>query len=163
MPLSRDVLLLLRRLVPSLLVAVSLLATAAHAQTAGGLQLADVPGAWVVEVTITGGFLGNGKGGAAINSEGAAVCIAPQTCATTVGHLIDATTTAIAQTRTESWNAPFPAMLCTDCFVTRVTVRRRLSDMSEQVTVFAWTDGSATSVPSDIRALYDRVIAIVRR
>jgi hypothetical protein len=135
------------------------------AQTsAPSLELPDSAGAWVVEISITGGFTGRGMGGLAVASTGRTVCAAPSACAElTPPDTLTRVGRVIAALRTAPWGEAPSRRTCFDCFLTTMTIRTRAGDGRPLVSVFSWTDADTGNVPADVRDAYRSVMSLGER
>jgi hypothetical protein len=121
-------------------------------------QVESPDGAWVVEVTTSGGLMGLGKGGVTVRSDGTVRCTAPLTACdaalrpdSTDGlrPLIVAFVTAELGT--------VATVRCHDCYITTITVQQRSSG---SVTTYSWNDAESGGLPEPVKRLHAAVLAI---
>jgi hypothetical protein len=141
------------RILPSVVLLTLGAATAAVAQPS--LALPPAPASWVAQIVTTGGVLGTGAGQVAISSAGDAECTPPARCRRSIAAAsLAALDEAVRAVRTSGWGAPPNTRLCSDCYLTRLTLWTRQADGSIAVGVYEWTPVDAAALPGDVRRVY---------
>jgi hypothetical protein len=153
----------MRALLIAMLMAGSGAALGAQQPFSERLLLADAPGAWVVEVTTTGGFAGGGSGNFAIRADGATFCSAPLRCVEASAAQLTKVADTIGRLTTTAWVRPTRAGGCFDCITTTLTLRNRESDGGERTTTFSWNVVDMKDLPADVRSVYDAAMSMARR
>jgi hypothetical protein len=150
-----------------LLTGLLLLMTAAGAagQGAAAAQTPSVRAvAWEVRIAIRGGILGTGAGTIALDSTGRLTCTAPARCQGRLSSsAAEGIAASIAARRTLGWAPPQDQSTCSDCYTTTMTVRTRVKDGAEAVSVYTWSDVTFADVPDDVKHLYRLIRAEAAR
>jgi hypothetical protein len=137
-----------------------LTATTAAAQTPGrGPSVPADPKAWVVEVSTSGGFTGRGKGGVIVQWDGTLACTPPlAACGTALSGESLRMLAALVTSLTADQHVAATSVLCNDCFVTTMVVRRRAADGSEIVMTYHWNDAEFPAMPPAVKRLHAAVV-----
>jgi hypothetical protein len=144
-------------------------ADASHAQSAPSLQFA-----FVVDLDMTGGFTGLGRGGVTVDSDGRARAAriggvnreASECGAQLEGDDLQSLQRAVAAARLQSWPATFAPAGDTGC-CDRVTWTLRLAhrdaDDRAQTSATMWYDGNEDRLPKEIAAITDVAVRVLAR
>jgi hypothetical protein len=114
----------------------------------------------VVEVTTSGGFAGRGKGNVTVYSNGALACEPPMAaCGPALAPQSAASLRALVLgLEPGAWTSP-KAAPCSDCYVTTLTVRRRVGNAQDIARSYTWNDAQAADVPPSVKRLHAAVLA----
>jgi hypothetical protein len=97
--------------------------------------------------------MGTGAGQIAIDSRGRVSCRTPARCRSTlVPTVLGSLNGAIARIQTARFDGATASSVCSDCYVTRVIVRRRGADGGLTTNVYVWT--AIDEVPDDVRQVH---------
>ena len=127
------------------------------------LSLPSGDNAWVVEITSTGGFTGNGGGDIAVSSAGQLRCNTPgMKCpkdfdGSSLVPLVDAVPFGRQTVSVPPWGA-----ICNDCIDRTIFIRRRNAAGMVQVYSASWNDLTASQIPRGVLRLYDYVLRLLR-
>jgi hypothetical protein len=113
--------------------------------------------AWTID--IEGGITGAGGGRFAVDSSRQVRC-ALRECGPAVAEDAHGRIAGtIAALRSTSWSAG--RSVCSDCYVIRMTVRRRTASGSDVANVYTWTVADASVIPADVQAIYDAMRVVM--
>ena len=126
------------------------------------LALGNGRGAWVVEVTTSGGFTGRGRGNFAVRVDGVTACTPPMQCATLAPHQLSPVANAVGQLITERWTPEPSRSVCNDCVLTTMTLRKRDANGVDVMRTFSWTEVTWEQVPRDVGGIYQAVMELAR-
>jgi hypothetical protein len=115
--------------------------------------------AWTAQIDIEGGITGAGAGRFAVDSSRQIRCAAREcgpAMADEAHGRIAATITAL---RSTSWSAG--RSVCSDCYVIRMTVRRRTARDADVSSVYTWTAAETSTIPADVQAIYDAMRVVM--
>ena len=153
----------MRELIATVLMVICGGTIAAQQPFAERLALADTPGAWIVEVTTTGGFAGGGSGNLAVRADGTTSCSPPIGCAAARDAELTKIADAVARVTSTTWVRPASGGRCFDCVTTTLTLRNRETDGTERIATFSWNVADMKDLPADVRSVYDAAMSIARR
>lgn len=125
------------------------------------VDLASGADAWTIRVVRTGGIAGTLLD-VTVNSEGKLKCVSSDSkvCVEALSPDVLEATSRLAVSKNISERKSTLSASCRDCFVTRITVRRR-EEGGKAKTYFAyWDDLTATSAPFDLVRLATAVVAL---
>jgi Fe-S cluster biogenesis protein NfuA len=132
-----------------------------HKLEPASVSLPGGAGAWAVRVIRTGGFDGRTVD-VAVRSTGAVRCALSGTCTGDLsGNSLQSINALVAP-------VPIPEIkselsgACNDCFITRITMRRRESDGTEKIYFAYWDDVTMTRAPSELVRIAQAALALQR-
>lgn len=122
--------------------------------------------AWIVQIVVSGGFSGRGKGDVSVSSDGSAACSLPDApCKSDLTpELLKWLGESVREAKPEKWG-DFSGHTCSDCYGTLLILRRRGKGGAEQVYTASWDGISAKDVPADVKRIYENAskVAAVRK
>ena len=123
---------------------------------AAGAEAQEIPAAngdWTVEVVTSGGIMGTGRGNVTVNSDGRLTCSRPGCAPTLPRGRVRQIAALIAAIDEPVWVVAAKS-LCSDCFETTMTVRRRDGDIQRSNRT-RWDDRQR--VPAPVRDLLEAI------
>lgn len=144
-----------------------LVAATAHAGQGASEQQAPGPEAvdsWEVHIDVRGGLLGTGSGDTTVDASGRLTCAPSTRCPDRLSpSAVERIAATVATLRTARWVPPQEPSLCSDCYVTTMTVRMQSTDGSEIVHVYSWSDVTFAAIPEDVRRTYRTIRDLTAR
>jgi hypothetical protein len=131
------------------------------------MEVPAEPSAWVIRIVSGGGFTGQYRG-LVVASQGTVRCTAEIQCQGTLSATeLESITRLLSEPVLSKWpqangSSSAPISVCSDCIRVWAEVRHRERDGTEKLYSTTWDDVSKSSLPAEIRQIYETALSFRR-